>query len=217
MSCRPAYIVNARPVRIILWDCDWSGRNKDTLKRHLCLSVELSDCWNDGPPKPLEISPENSILEKQKEPVREVTCLLERNFMLFQLYLPEIQRMMCLQWTGPHLDQDCLDVHILGPPFKLWSYLGTRKMKTDLRGLLDPFVPLPDVATLNTSTFHLTLLIDLLRTGRQAWLGAQVMTVKFDKKTLRGGGERENPSTIKIKHYWHRANIPFLYGYYELK
>lgn len=64
-------------------------------------------------------------------------------------------------------------------------------MKTDLRGLLDPFVPLPDVATLNTSTFHLTLLIDLLRTGRQAWLGAQVMTVKFDNKTLRGGGERE--------------------------
>lgn len=37
----------------------------------------------------------------------------------------EAQNIMGWWWAGPHLDQDCPDVHILGPLFKLQSYIRT--------------------------------------------------------------------------------------------
>lgn len=78
---------------------------------------------------------------------------------------------------GPRLDQDCLGGHILGLRFGLTSGGPRRWTGGGVQGwggvLLDLFVPLVTVATLNIYplslllTLNLSLLIGLLRTGDQ--------------------------------------------------
>lgn len=58
----------------------------------------------------------------------------------------ETEIMIGQWWTGPHCDKDYLQEHIHGPLFQLKSL---HDSKTYLIPLLDLFVPLPNVATLN--------------------------------------------------------------------
>lgn len=60
--------------------------------------------------------------------------------------------------VATHPDQDCLDAHILGPLFKLWSLFRTQRL-TGIAVLLNLTASLPDVVTLNKTLFFCFLFL----------------------------------------------------------
>lgn len=76
-------------------------------------------------------------------------------------------------WVGLHIFWNCLHMPILGSLFKLWSHFKTPEMNVGI--FLDLFVATVTKSFL-FSDFNLDLLIDLLSTGCQVWLGTQVAT-----------------------------------------
>lgn len=94
---------------------DRSGRNEDIIKRHLCLSIWLSEYWNYRAQGNGDF-PRHLMLAEGKD------HLSERNFTPFrQLVRAHIRN----ETKSPHkngtivggtkLSPDCLHVHILGP------------------------------------------------------------------------------------------------------
>lgn len=100
-------------------NCLRSGKNKDTLKKHLYLSVWLSVCWNNGP-KSNEKVLRDLMLEGEKGWVRGDNSLVEK----FQPVLTTSQTALEDE-TEANLHRGCLHVHIFHLLFKFCSHFRT--------------------------------------------------------------------------------------------
>lgn len=104
---------------------------------------------------------------------------------------------------GPHLDQGRLDVLFLCSLLKLWSLLAWKKDLRDSLDLLSLFPKWQHWVNLLPllSTINLALLIGLLKTADQAWLGAQVMhTCPLPPPPPNSDGNSTN--VCSLTHLW---------------
>ena len=147
------------------------------------MCVSLSDCQTVETmgPKDMGISPGILSWEK-KGAIRGWACFLGRDFTLFYHLSDTIQNeteaqaVMGQCWVGPHLEQDCLDVRILGSLFDFDLMLGPSQM--DLSGYW--------ISLSFFSCFPLLiwLFIGSLRTSGWTWFGAQIVIPKSNNTAI---------------------------------